>query len=183
MTRAGGVSEKLPLHRERRREALNTARASSDGRAICLGAYRANERANAVAGWFAGRLPADGTARPANAEGTRQIRKPHERWPGRPVRRERAAGGKAARPGNDGGPALADVTSVVKRARTLRQAPWRADGTRHCDASTQDGKRGSVARVSPGARTGKPICPPATPDRMSLATRGEPRERPERIGR
>jgi hypothetical protein len=117
----------------------------------------------------AGRLR-DGTARPANAEGTRTA-KPHERWPS-DRSAARAAGGNATGPVDDGGPAGAppsapnpsavNATRIEepgkrepKRARTLRRAPQRKT-----DADGRPGREGRKRpKRQPGRVAGKPIRP------------------------
>jgi len=70
MTRAGGVSANNSENAAEARGAKNRKGEPTDG-------VGAGGRINAGAGWSGGRLPPDGTARPANAEG--KSAKPHER--------------------------------------------------------------------------------------------------------
>jgi len=144
MTRAGGVSTNTRSKQTETRGAKNRkgefeqpARCRR-GRRTFTGLEPTPQRD----GPEAGRLR-DGTARPANAEGTR-IAKPHERWP-IDLSAASAAGGKSTGPVDDGGPASAprrvpksergqrDADRGTrqrepKRARTLRRAPRRTDG-------------------------------------------------------
>jgi len=74
MTRAGGVSEMLSTTATGNARGAKHRKGESDGHVASLGARLVSREDNAAAGWFAGRSPADGTARPANAEGTRTTR-------------------------------------------------------------------------------------------------------------
>jgi len=172
MTRAGGVSTNT--QRKRRREAPKTAGANPrhDARPAWPPAPQRTGSTPQRDGPEAGRLR-DGTARPANAEGTRTA-KPHERWP-IDLFAAGAAGGKSTGPVDDGGPASAPASSPPrhrlahfsehvfsgsdrlatvspKRARTLRRAP----GERLTRTDAQVGKE-SARSVSPTEVAGKPI--------------------------
>jgi len=153
MTRAGGVSTITQRNHPETRGAKNR-KGEFDDRDADVGVGSAcNEPTPQRDGPEAGCLR-DGTARPANAEGTRNA-KPQERWP-TGLSAASAAGGKPNGPVEDGGPAstrprvprapdrLAHFSEQVfmgrerlekrepKRARTLRRAPQRktdADGT------------------------------------------------------
>jgi len=174
MTRAGGVSTNTRSKQTETRGAKNRkgefeqpARCRR-GRRTFTGLEPTPQRD----GPEAGRLR-DGTARPANAEGTR-IAKPHERWP-IDLSAACAAGGKSTGPVDDGGPASAPASSPPrhrlahfsehvfsgsdrlatvspKRARTLRRAP----GERLTRTDAQVGKE-SARSVSPTEVAGKPI--------------------------
>lgn len=75
MTRAGRRLQSAKLKATETRGAKNRKDASRPR----LG--RQGRQPNVVAGWFAGWSPADGTARPTNAEGNAENAKPHERRP------------------------------------------------------------------------------------------------------
>jgi len=151
MTRAGGVSI---IHSTKAQETqgAKNRKGEFDDRDADVGVGSAVQRTNAAAGWSGGRMPPDGTARPANAAGTRNA-KPQERWP-TGLSAASAAGGKPTGPVEVGGPAsprprvprapdrLAHFSEQVctgqerlekrepKRARMLRRAPQRKTDAR-----------------------------------------------------
>jgi len=182
MTRAGGVSDNHSLHRERRREAPKTARARLAGRTTRSGVRRANAGLTPQRdGPEAGRLRTVRRGR-RTPKGRRQTRNLTRGGPAdlSAASERRAVSGQARqRRWSRGG-----RRESGRRAGPDAEAGASASGRHAAARRFQVGREeSSVARVSPNARTGKPISPPATLGRMSLANRGEPRERPERIGR